>query len=139
MPRADALPVLYDADCGFCRWTLALLLRRDRDGRLLPLPITSPEGDRLLDGMPGPQRLRSAHVITPDGRIWSGGDAVAPILRELGRGGAARASWALRLALRAGYRAVASNRTRLSRLMPTGARDAATAEIAEHRRRVAAP
>lgn len=129
------LPVLYDADCGFCRWTLALLLRRDRAGRLLPLPIESPEGDELLGGMPREERLRSAHAVTPDGRVWSGGDAVAPILRELGRPGAARGARLLGPPLRAGYRLVAANRSLLGKLMPTGARDAATAEIAEHRRR----
>ena len=129
----DKLTVLYDNDCGFCRWTLAMLLRRDRERRLLPLPIQSPEGERLLAAMSEPERLRSAHVVTPDGRVWSGGEGVAPIAGELVGSGAARAARALRLPLRAGYRVVASNRTRLSKLMPPGARDAATAEIEEHR------
>ena len=36
MKTAMTRPVaLYDEDCGFCRWTLAKLLRLDRDGRLL--------------------------------------------------------------------------------------------------------
>ena len=85
--------------------------------------------------MPQAERLRSAHVITPDGRVWTGGEGVAPIANELVGRGAARVAWALRLPLRAGYRLVASNRTRLSKLMPAGARDAAPAEIEEHRRR----
>jgi predicted DCC family thiol-disulfide oxidoreductase YuxK len=129
------LPVLYDADCGFCRWTLALLLRRDRTVRLLPLAIQSAEGARLLEGMPEAERLRSAHVVTPDGRVWSGGDAVAPIARELAGHRAGHAAWLWRLPLRAGYRLVAANRSRLSRLVPRTRRDAAAAAIEEHRRR----
>lgn len=101
------------------------------------MAIQSPEGERLLAWMPEGERLRSAHVVAPGGRTWSGGDAVAPILSELGSRGAARAAAALFLPLRAGYRLIASNRTRLSKLMPDGARDAATTEIEAHRRRVA--
>ena len=82
------------------------------------------------------ERLRSAHAVASDGRVWSGGDAVAPILRALGRRRVAPLAWALRLPLRVGYRLVAANRSRLSRLMPAGARDSATAEIEQHRRRV---
>lgn len=110
-------------------------MRRDSQARLLPLPIQSGEGERLLAAIPPAERLRSAHVVSPDGRVWSGGDGVAPIARELVGLRAARLAWALRWPLRAGYRAIAANRTRLSRLMPAGARDAATVEIDEHRRR----
>jgi predicted DCC family thiol-disulfide oxidoreductase YuxK len=134
----EPLRVLYAADCGFCRWSLALLLRRDRDGRLLPLPIESPEGDELLAGMPREQRLRSAHVVTPDGRVWSGGDAVEPIARALWGRVPAGAARALRPPLRGGYRLVADNRFRLGPRIPQRRRDAAAEEIARHRRRVEA-
>jgi predicted DCC family thiol-disulfide oxidoreductase YuxK len=100
------------------------------------LAIQSPEGERLLAGVPEGERLRSAHAVAPDGRVWSGGDVVSPILAELGRRSAGLAVRPLGLPLRGGYRLVASNRSRLSRLMPDGARDAATKEIEEHRRRV---
>src|SRR5436190_2529079 len=77
------LTVLYDADCGFCRWTLALLLGFDSELRLLPEPIMSETGERLLAGLPMDQRLRSAHAVTPDGEVSSGGDAVPVIARAL--------------------------------------------------------
>jgi predicted DCC family thiol-disulfide oxidoreductase YuxK len=32
-------PVLYDPDCGFCRVTLAFLLRWDVRGRLRPVAL----------------------------------------------------------------------------------------------------
>ena len=132
------LPVLYDADCGFCRVTLALLLARDRGARLLPVAMQSPEGEDLLAGMPHEQRMRSAHVVTPDGRIHSGGDVVAPILAELGRSGGAAAARAAAPLLRPLYRGVAGNRTFFGRFLGDRSRDRATAAIARHRERALA-
>ena len=40
--RADAVGqaiVIYDPDCGFCSWSLSLLLRADRHGALRPLAL----------------------------------------------------------------------------------------------------
>ena len=77
--------------------------------------------------------------MTPDGRRFSGGDAVAPIARLL-PGGAPVAVLAGALArpTRAGYGWVAANRTRISRLVPARAKDAATGAIERHRARVLA-
>jgi predicted DCC family thiol-disulfide oxidoreductase YuxK len=47
MPAAP-LTVLYDEECGFCRYLLAILLRMDRHRRLLPIPIQGFDGQRLL-------------------------------------------------------------------------------------------
>ncbi len=129
------LPVLYDADCGFCRWSLAALLRWDRRGALLPVAISSPEGEALLAGMPREERLARAHVVAPDGTVRSGGDAVAPIVRLLPAG--APVAWlatALDGPTGRGYDWVAAHRTGLSRLVPTGRKDRATAAIERHRR-----
>lgn len=131
------LTVFYDEDCGFCQVTLAALLRRDRDGRLLPLPIQGPEGDRLLGHLTPHDRLAAAHVVLPDGRVRSGGDAVAPIARELRFGTpVALAAGLLAAPVRAGYRLVAGNRTRLGRHVSPASRERASAEIAGHRARV---
>ena len=40
--------MLYDADCGFCKWTLSLLLRWDRAARLAPVALQRPEAADLL-------------------------------------------------------------------------------------------
>ena len=74
---APSLTVLYDADCGFCRWSVAQLLALDRGGRLMPEPIQSAVGGRLLAGIAPAARLASAHVVPADGRVASGGGAVA--------------------------------------------------------------
>jgi predicted DCC family thiol-disulfide oxidoreductase YuxK len=78
--------VLYDEDCGFCRWSLDRLLRWDRRGRLRAAPIQSPEGDRLLADLDEHDRLASWHLVTPDGRRYSGGAAAGPMARLLPAG-----------------------------------------------------
>jgi predicted DCC family thiol-disulfide oxidoreductase YuxK len=77
------LIVLYDADCGFCRWAMAWAVGHDHRHVLVPVPIQSPLGCELLgDVVPG-DRLRSAHVVREDGRRRSGGAAVADVLSVL--------------------------------------------------------
>jgi predicted DCC family thiol-disulfide oxidoreductase YuxK len=78
--------VLYDEDCGFCRWSLARLLRWDRAGRLRAAPIQSEEGDGLLADLSEEDRLASWHLVTPDGRRYSGGAATGPMARLLPAG-----------------------------------------------------
>lgn len=106
--------VLYDGDCGFCRWSLDRLLRWDRHGRLRATPIQSDEGGRLLADLSEADRLGSWHLVAPDGSRHSGGAAVGPLAGLL-PGGAP-------VALLAGafprttdrvYRWVARNRDRL--------------------------
>jgi predicted DCC family thiol-disulfide oxidoreductase YuxK len=78
--------VLYDEECGFCRWSLDRLLRWDRHGRLRATPIQSDEGDRLLTDLSEEDRLASWHLVAPDGRRSSGGAAAAPMARLLPAG-----------------------------------------------------
>ena len=78
--------MLYDEECGFCRWSLDRLLRWDRRGRLRATPIQSDEGDRLLADLSEEDRLASWHLVTPEGRRYSGGAATAPVARLLPAG-----------------------------------------------------
>lgn len=121
--------VLYDADCGFCRWTLAKLLAWDRRGALRPVPIDSEEGERLLAGMEREQRLASWHLVR-EGRTWSAGAAFPPLLRLL-PGGRPLAGIAARWPrlTQAGYGLVAGNRGTPGRLLPAGAKRRADARI----------
>lgn len=75
--------VLYDEGCGSCRWALDRLLRWDRGGRLRAAPIQSDEGDRILADLTEADRLASWHLVTPDGRRFSGGAATGPMARLL--------------------------------------------------------
>jgi predicted DCC family thiol-disulfide oxidoreductase YuxK len=103
--------VIYDSDCGFCRWCLAKILAWDRRGVLRPLKLQSPEAERLLPGMTEEERMASWHFLDRDGRVRSAGAAFPGLLRELpgGRPLAAVAGRAPRMVDRA-YRLVAGHR-----------------------------
>ncbi len=115
--------VLYDADCGFCTWLLAGLLRWDRAGRLRPLALQRPEADELLADLAPAERTASWHLVSPTGARHSGGDALAPLLRLLPGGRVPAAMFARfpRLTDR-GYRWVAEHRSRISRWVPARAK-----------------
>ena len=127
-----AVTVLYDRDCGFCRWSVGRLLAWDRGGRLRPVAIQSEEGERVLADLAADQRLASAHAIDAGGRRTSGGDALAPVAEVLpgGRPLAAVARRAPGLA-RAGYDAIAGRRPLLGRLVSDRANERADRRIAE--------
>ena len=130
--RPPAVTVLYDRDCGFCRWSVGRLLAWDRGGRLRPVAIQSDEGERLLADLAPAQRLASAHAIDAAGRRTSGGDALAPVAEVLpgGRPLAAVARRAPGLA-RACYDAIAARRPLLGRLVSDRAKERADRRIAE--------
>jgi len=115
------LPVLYDADCGFCRATLGLLLAWDRRRRLRPIALQDNEGEALLPGLTRDDRLATVRVLPAGEAPLAGGAAVARLLRELPGGVAAALALerSPRLAEH-GYRVVACNRSRLSPLIPGG-------------------
>lgn len=75
--------VLYDTDCGFCRWAMAWAVRRDDRRVLVAVPIQSPLGAELLVDVVPSERLRSAHVVCADGRRRSGAAAAAEVLSVL--------------------------------------------------------
>ena len=112
------ITVLYDEDCGFCRWSTDKLKAWDTRRRLTFAAIQSAQGSELLVAVPEGQRLDSMHAVTPDGRVWSGGQAVRAILAEL-PGGSVPASIAAAFpgATDTTYRLVARHRERLGRIL----------------------
>ena len=124
--------VLYDADCGFCMWLLAGLLRWDRRGRLRPVPLQGAEADDLLGDLDLLERMASWHLVAPDGSRSSGGAAIPPLLRLLPAGSVPAAALARFPVLTArGYRWVAENRSGLSRWVPKGSKDRAREAVGE--------
>jgi len=122
--------VLYDGDCGFCKWLLSGLLRWDRAGLTAPIALQRPQAAELLADLDADQRMASWHLISPDGERCSGGAAVAPLLRLLpgGRAPAALVARVPRLTDR-GYRWVADHRTGLSKFVPKRAKRRAAAHV----------
>jgi predicted DCC family thiol-disulfide oxidoreductase YuxK len=116
--------ILYDTDCGFCRWSLNKILAWDRNRRLRPVAIQSPEGQELLAGVGEDQRLASWHLVGPDGVVRSAGAGAGPLARLLpgGRPLAAAFERFPRATDRA-YRWVAGHRSGLARTLRTGCPD----------------
>jgi predicted DCC family thiol-disulfide oxidoreductase YuxK len=98
------------------------VLAWDRRRVLRPVALQDPEAQRLLAGMGEEERMASWHLVTPDGRVVSGGAAFAPLGRLLpgARPAAALAERFPRAAERA-YRLVADHRSPLGRLVTGGA------------------
>jgi predicted DCC family thiol-disulfide oxidoreductase YuxK len=114
----ERVSVLYDEDCGFCRWSAARLRSWDRRHALRFVPIQSAQGQALLEPIPAHRRLDSMHAITPDGRVWSAGAAAVPILRRLPAGAPlATAAAALPGLTDLVYRRVAGHRERLGAML----------------------
>jgi predicted DCC family thiol-disulfide oxidoreductase YuxK len=109
--------VLYDADCGFCKLAVRWLLRLDRRRCLRPIAIQGAEGRGLLSELPEAQRVESAHLLTPDGTLHSGGAAAAPLAALLPGGSiAARLFLRFPAATERAYRWVAQHRALFGRL-----------------------
>jgi predicted DCC family thiol-disulfide oxidoreductase YuxK len=110
--------LLYDSDCGFCRWSVDKILAWDRRARLRPVALQDPEANRLLGPMDADTKMASWHLVTADGRVLSGGAAASPLFRLLpgGRPLAALLSMFPGVTDRA-YRMVARNRDRLGRMV----------------------
>lgn len=122
--------LLYDRDCGFCRWSLAKVLVLDRDRQLRPVAIQDSEADELLAAVPMDRRLSSWHLVEPAGTVRSGGDA-APALLRLLPGGRLPGRIAARFpdATERSYRWVANHRSMLGRPIGRRARERADARI----------
>ncbi len=132
-PGARRWTVLYDADCGVCKWLLAALLRWDCAARLQPIALQQSEAADLLQELTPAERVASWHLISPGGERYSGGAAVPALLRVLPAGRLAAAGFARfpRLTDR-GYRWVAEHRSQLSKWVPPSAKKRASQRV--HRR-----
>lgn len=128
-PSSHAL--LYDADCGFCRWALGWVLRWDRYGRVRPVALQAPDAPELLPGMTAEERMASWHLVGPDdpahtaGGARSAGAAAAPLLRLLPCG-APLAALCERFprAIDVAYAWVVRHRSRFGQLVSAGPRGA---------------
>ena len=75
--------VVYDRDCGFCRWSADRIRAWDHRGRLRFVPLQAREADTLLHDVPPERRSTSWHLVETDRRVWSAGAALPRLLRTL--------------------------------------------------------
>jgi predicted DCC family thiol-disulfide oxidoreductase YuxK len=131
--RAEQAPtwtVIYDADCGFCRWSLGRVLALDADRRLRPLALGTPEADELLSDLTEERRNASWHLIEPGGERTSAGAAAAPLARLLkGAGLLAPVFERMPGLTERGYRWVADHRSWFGRVIPDSAKHRADEAI----------
>jgi predicted DCC family thiol-disulfide oxidoreductase YuxK len=133
--RSYSWTILYDSDCGFCRWSLARVLRADRAGRLRPIPIDDPRAAPLLSDLTAEERRDSWHLVAPDGERFSAGAAAPPLLRLLPGGRWPAAVLAAAPGVTEGlYRWVARHRGAFGRLLPSRSKARAAERIDAVRR-----
>lgn len=115
--------LLYDRDCGICsavsRWIGALDVR----GRIRLRPIQSSQD--VLEGIPEDRMLDAFHIVSPSGRVTTGGDAIPTLIGAFPTGGGVerllRGSSALMATVHRFYRFLTRFRDRLvCRLEPAG-------------------
>jgi predicted DCC family thiol-disulfide oxidoreductase YuxK len=123
--------VLYDEQCGFCCVMADWVVRLHTGAPLRMLPIQSTGGQTALASLPANERLASWHMLDERGQLFSGGDAFAPLLRDV-----PGARWLAPILERMPgvtgwvYRVVAGRRTTLARLIPRGYRRRARNRVA---------
>ncbi len=123
--------LIYDSDCGFCRWCLGKVLAWDRRRAVRPVALGTEEADRLLAGTPAGERMSSWHLVDSAGEVHSAGAGFAPLFRSL-PGGAPLAAVAARIprTTERGYRMVSGRRSFFGRLVTDGAKRRADRRIA---------
>jgi predicted DCC family thiol-disulfide oxidoreductase YuxK len=135
-PQQARLTVLYDEDCGLCRWTVDQLRGIDRRRRLEFVPLQHaaehperPDLARLAANSPLEESL---HVLRTDGRVRRGGGAMLEILDALPGGWLLR-PWAVLPGVEpvvdALYGHVARNRGTIGRLLARTRRGAAACDL----------
>src|SRR3954463_6229559 len=62
---AERFSVLYDDDCGLCKWLLAGLVCRGRGAGPRPGAVQRSEAVEMLADMAPPQRIASWHLVSP--------------------------------------------------------------------------
>lgn len=122
--------VLYDGECGLCKWLLAALLRWDRGLRLRPIALQRPEADELLGDLAPEQRIATWHLVSPAGERHSGGAALPVVLRLLPGGRVPAAATARFPGLTdSGYGWVAAHRAQLARWVPAASKRRASERV----------
>ncbi|MCY3896912.1 MAG: DUF393 domain-containing protein [Chloroflexi bacterium] len=80
----DRRPILlYDGSCGFCRRSVAILVRLDPERRVARVDMTSAVADSLMTTISPQRRKQSMHLIRPDGRVLHAGVALRAVLCQV--------------------------------------------------------
>ena len=78
----DRATLIYDGECGFCRESVAIVSRWDREHRVTLIPFQEQARVAAFQ-IPLPALAAAMHLVLPDGRVLAGADAAADLLRLL--------------------------------------------------------
>lgn len=115
--------LIYDDTCDICTSAVHRVSKLDKRGEVDLVPIS--QASRLKDyDLPSEDELKEEiHLVTPTGKVIAGADAVGYLARVLPQTrilGKLISLPGIRRIARFGYRIIARNRHRLSRLFRTG-------------------
>jgi predicted DCC family thiol-disulfide oxidoreductase YuxK len=115
------IKVLYDGECPLCMREVAMLRRRNREGRAAFEDIAAPGFDPARYGLDHEAVMGRIHGVLPDGRVVEGVEVFRRVYEAVGLGWLmAPSRWpGVRRLYDWGYRVFARNRLRI-----TGRRDA---------------
>ncbi|MGH7520133.1 MAG: thiol-disulfide oxidoreductase DCC family protein [Gemmatimonadales bacterium] len=72
--------LIFDGECGICQQAVAILKRWDREHTLRHVPFQDGAAVARF-GIALPALAAAMHLILPDGRVYTGADAVPQLLR----------------------------------------------------------
>ena len=78
------IKMLYDGQCPICSREVAMLTRRNGEGRLAFEDISDPAFDPLKYGLTLSQVIGSMHAVRSDGTVLSGIDVFAELYDHVG-------------------------------------------------------
>ncbi len=108
----DPTLLIYDGQCGFCRWGMHVVRRLDTRGVFTFCPYGHPLAESYLSELPASKRYASHHAVRA-GKLVSATEAAKLTLEPLPFGRVAVALRVHRL-----YPIIAANRAFLGRLFP---------------------
>jgi predicted DCC family thiol-disulfide oxidoreductase YuxK len=127
-----SVTLIYDSDCGFCRWCLGKVLAWDRRRAVRPLALGTPKANELLADVPAAERPKSWHLVDESGTVSSAGAGFEPLFRLLPAGAPfAAITGRFPGATESGYRFVSGNRSIWGKVVTDGAKRRADRRIAE--------
>jgi glyoxylase-like metal-dependent hydrolase (beta-lactamase superfamily II)/predicted DCC family thiol-disulfide oxidoreductase YuxK len=127
--------VIYDEQCEICQTGVAWLKLLDRQGCIICYPIDADLLCRIHPDLSVDACLKELHVVTPDGAIVAGADAVALLARLFPQTwliGMTASLPVLRVISRRLYSLVARNRYALSKCRGGACRVARPADVRKH-------
>ncbi|MCM8794247.1 MAG: DUF393 domain-containing protein [Candidatus Omnitrophica bacterium] len=72
--------LLYDEECALCVRFQAGIKERDRKDLIVPVGFTDPRIHEIVPQLSNEQLLNNFHLVAPDGRVASGGNALPELL-----------------------------------------------------------